>query len=127
MKINRETFHIEFYDKDGSFINSIHIGSTTIKNSLFIEMVKNLENELIDYKNFCPDEYKSLINSLVENPVLFFFNWDHIKIIEPNLLRLTINKAIENLILKEKYLNNWKVRRLLSYPKSKFNSRCNQR
>lgn len=127
MKINREKFEIEFYDKDNNFINSIGIGSTRIQNSLFVEMVKKVENELIDYKNFCPDEYKSLINSLVENPVLFFSQWDHIKIIEPNFLMLTINKAIENLILKEKYINNWKVRRSLSYPQSKFNCRCNQR
>lgn len=71
MKINREKFHIEFYDKDGNFINSIHIGSTRIRNSLFVEMVEELENELIDVKKFNSDEYKRQINCLVENPVMF--------------------------------------------------------
>lgn len=71
MKINRETFEIEFYDKDGNYINSIGIGSTRISNRLFVEMLEELENELIDYKEFDPDEYKRQINCLVENSVMF--------------------------------------------------------
>lgn len=127
MKINREKFEIEFYDKDNNFINSIGIGSTRIRNSLFVEMIQNLENELRDYKIFCPEEYKRLINNLVANPVIFLSGWDDIKTVEPNLLISQINRAIEVLYFRENYINNWKVRRSLSYPESKFNCRCNER
>lgn len=108
MKINRETFEIEFYDKDSNFINSIGIGSTRIRNSLFVEMIEELENEqmIIDLRNFVPDEYKRIVNDLVNNPIAFFQRWEFYKILNRNFLTKSINRALENLMI-EKTIKNW--------------------